>query len=171
VNNASIGEGLSKSGLLLEFCERRRQFLGRIRRRIYDLEIAEDIFQEACIKFMTSQAVFRYPQAGTNYFCRILENLIIEHIKRSGRLEYREHLPELVCEPEFEWDREMIMRSVHEAVGQLPADDQRLLAVYLDPGSGRLRDKCKILGLPNSTMRFQFHRIIGKLHGMVTDRQ
>jgi DNA-directed RNA polymerase specialized sigma24 family protein len=103
VVNSSEGKGLSKSDLLLEFWNYRCFFLQRIRKWKCSAEAAEDFFQEACIKFMTSKAVFPHSQAGTRYFCRILQNLIFEHAKRSTWLEYRESLPEIVCEPQEGW--------------------------------------------------------------------
>ena len=169
MKSTSEGEGLSKSDLILQIWAYRPWYMGRIRRWIFNQETAEDIFQDACLKFMSSGAVFVMPQAGTRYFCRILQNLIFEHAKRAARLEYRESLPELVCDPQGGWERDMLLDQVAEAVRHLPADDQRLLTVYLNPECGRLKDKCKILGLPNSTMRYQFKGILGKLRGVVAE--
>jgi RNA polymerase sigma factor (sigma-70 family) len=141
--------------------------MGRIRRWIFNQETAEDIFQEACLKFMSSGAVFVMPQAGTMYFCRILQNLIFEHAKRSARLEYRENLPEMVCDPQGGWERDMLLDQVAEAVRHLPADDQRLLADYLNAGHGSLKEIGKALHLPSSTMRYRRSRIIRRLRAMV----
>lgn len=170
MKKTSMGEGLPKSDLLLQFWAYRRYFLWRIQRRIFCPETAEDIFQEACIRFMTSGAVFPHPQHATRYFCRVIQSLIVEHAKRAIRLEYRAVLPELCCDPEAEWDQSMLLKSVNDAVEHLSTKDQHLLEVYLDPELGRLRDKCKILGLPNSTMRYRYQRITGKLRGMIEEK-
>lgn len=169
--NASEDAGLSKSDLLLEFWKYHRQFLGRIRKRIFSADTAEDIFQEACIKFMTSGAVFPHPQAGTNYFCRILQNLIIEHIKRLARLEYRESLPEMISDPQTGYERNMLLQSVYEAVRQLPADDQRLLAHYLNADYGDLKELRQELHLPGSTMRYRMSRIFRRLRTTVGENR
>jgi hypothetical protein len=83
------------------------------------------------------------------------------------RLGYQAILPEVCREPEVEWDRKIIFKNVHDAVGRLTAREQRLLAVYLDPGSGRLCDKYRILGIPSSTMSFQYGRLLGRLYTMI----
>ena len=171
MKSTSMGEGLSKSGLLLQFWSYRQCFLGRIRRRIFNPETAEDIFQEACLKFMTSPAVFRYPQASTAYFCRILRSLTLDHLEQAARLEYCESLPEIVCDPQAEWERGMLLNRVTEAVRHLPAGDQRLLAVYLNPEFGTLRDKCEIMRLPSSTMRYRLRGILCKLRAMIGEDQ
>jgi RNA polymerase sigma factor (sigma-70 family) len=163
VKNISIGAGLSKSNLLLEFWEYRSQFLGRIRRWVFSPETAEDIFQEACVRFITSRAVFQYPEASTKYFCRILQNLIFEQRKRSARLEFQDKLPEMVCDPQDEWNREIILDQIHEAMPRLTDRDQRLLADYLNAGQGDLKDVCRAHNLPGSTMRHRMSRIFHRL--------
>jgi hypothetical protein len=69
--------------------------------------------------------------------------------------------------PEVEWDRKIIFKNVHDAVGRLTAREQQLLAVYLDPGSGPLCDKYRILGIPSSTMSLQYGRLLGRLYTMI----
>lgn len=169
--NASEDTGLSKSDLLLEFWKYHRQFLGRIRKRIFSADTAEDIFQEACVKFMTSGAVFPHPQTATSYFCRVLHSLIAEHIKRAARLEYRESLPEMICDPQVEWNRGLLLHRVREAVRQLPADDQRLLANYLNADYGDLKELRQVFRLPGSTMRYRISRIFRKLRTMIREDQ
>jgi RNA polymerase sigma factor (sigma-70 family) len=167
MKNTSVGAGLSKSGLLLEFCEYRPQFLRRIRQWVFSPETAEDIFQEACLKFLVSPAIFRYPEAGTRYFCQILRSLAIDHAKRMARLEYRAVLPEVVCEPQAAWERGMLLDRVAGALRQLRPADRRLLAAYLNPELGRLRDKCIFLHIPSSTLRYRIHGILDRLRAMV----
>lgn len=169
--STSEGAGLSKSTLLLEFWEHRRQFLRRIRRWIFSPEAAEDVFQEACLKFMTSPAVFRYPAAGTSYFCHILQNLIFEHAKRGARLEYREILPETICDPQDEWHHEMLLHRIQETVCRLPRRDQRLLAAYLNADHGGLKEVCRAFHLPGSTMRYRMSGIFRKLRMMIGENQ
>ena len=163
--------GLSKSTLLLEFWGHRRQFLGRICRWIYSPEAAEDVFQEACLKFMTSPAVFRYPAAGTSYFCHILQNLIFEHTKRTARLEYREILPETICDQQDGWRHEMLLHRIQETVRRLPVRDQRLLAAYLNADHGSVKEVCRAFHLPGSTMRYRMSGIFRRLRTMIRKDQ
>jgi RNA polymerase sigma factor (sigma-70 family) len=170
MKKTSEGEGLSKSELVLQIWAYRPWYMGRIRRRIFSQETAEDIFQEACVKFMTSEAVFQRPQAGTKYFCRILQNLIFEQGRGAARLQYRESLPEMICDPQDEWNRGMLLRRVYNAVQQLPDRDQRLLEEYLDADYGDMKELCRALRIPGSTMRYRISRIFRELRAMVGEQ-
>ena len=141
------------------------------RRRLYRSFRSKLRLVFACIKFMTSGAVFPHPQAGTSYFCRILQNLIIEHIKRSARLEYRESLPEMINDPQTGYECDMLLQGVYEAVRQLPADDQRLLANYLNADYGDLKKLQLTFHLPGSTMRYRMSRIFCRLRRMIGEDQ
>ena len=55
-NDTSAGDALSKSDLVLEFWAYHARFLGRILRMAPMNGCAEDIFQEACVKFLASHA-------------------------------------------------------------------------------------------------------------------
>ena len=116
--NTSVGSGLSKPELVLEFWAFRSRFLGYIRQRVSN-GCTEDIFQEACAKFLTSEAVFVYPQAGTRYFCRILRSLIADHFERAWRLEYRENVPEPSWDPWPEEEERQLTERVCEAFERL----------------------------------------------------
>ena len=129
----SVGEGLSKPELVLEFWAFRPRFLARIRQRVWSNACAEDIFQEACLKFLASEAVFVYPQAGTRYFCRILRSLIADHFERAWRLEYRENVPEPSWDPWPEEEERQLTERVCEAFGRLASKDQHSLAAYFSP--------------------------------------
>ncbi len=166
MNDTYKGEGLSKIGLLHEFWKFRRFFLWRIHRLISNPDIAEDIFQEACLKFLGSAAIFEYPQAGTKYFCVTLKSLALQHLSKGRWLEYRSSLPEAICEPEREWERDILLDRVSEAIAKLPTKDQQLLDMYFTPNL-RLQDKCKALHLPNSTMRHRAGKTIAKIRKMV----
>jgi RNA polymerase sigma factor (sigma-70 family) len=169
MNKTSDGEGLSKSDLVVQIWAYRPWYMGRIRRWIFNQETAEDIFQEACLKFIASEAVFLHPQAGTRYFCRILQNLIFEQGKRVARLQYRKTLPERVCDPQEEWNREMLLNRVYEAVRQLPANEQRLLDDYINSGYGDLKELRQVFHLPGSTMRYRISRIFRRLRTMIRE--
>ena len=130
--NTSVGSGLSKSELALEFWAFRSRFLGYIRQRVSN-GCAEDIFQEACARFLASEAVFVYPQHGTRYFLEILRSLIADHFERAWRLEYRENVPEPSWNPWPEEEERQLTERVCEAFGRLPSKDQRSLAAYFSP--------------------------------------
>ena len=130
--NASVDTGLSKSELVLEFWAFRHRFLGRIRRRVSN-GCAEDIFQDACVRFLASNAVFVYPQHGTRYFLKILRSLIADHFERGRRLEYRESVPEPSWDPWPKQEKQQLAERVWKAFGRLPSKDQHSLAAYFSP--------------------------------------
>jgi RNA polymerase sigma factor (sigma-70 family) len=166
VSDISEGEGLSKIGLLNDFLKFRPYFFGQIHRMISDHGTAEDIFQEACLRFLSSVAVFKYPQAGTKYFCLIIRSLALQHLHSGRWIEYRSQLPDAICEPQDAWERNMLLDSVSQAVSSLPDKDQDLLDIFFRPGL-TLEDKCKALHLPNSTMRHRAGKTIAKIRKMV----
>ncbi len=153
--------GLSKTELLLELWTYRSRFLRYVQSRICGLECAEDIFQEACLKFLASKAVFFYPQAGTRYFCRILRSLVADRMKQALRLQYRESLPEIPYDPWTEYEQLELVAVVRENCQRLPARDQNLLAAYLTAGDGDGMHK-----LPRGTMRHRISRVLVKLRRM-----
>jgi RNA polymerase sigma factor (sigma-70 family) len=167
VSDTLKDEGLSKTDLLKDFLKFRPYFMGRIHHMISDQDTAEDIFQEACLKFLGSAAVFKYPQAGTKYFSLIVRSLALQHLQRSRRLEYRSQLPDMICEPQDAWERDMLLDCISQAVSILPTKDQDLLSMFFRPGL-TLKDKSKALHLPNSTMRHRAGRTIAKIRKMVT---
>ena len=159
--NTSVGSGPSKTELVLEFWAFRPRFLARIRRRISN-GCAEDIFQEACAKFLASEAVFVYPQAGTRYFCRILRSLIADHFERAWRLEYREHVPEESWDPWSEAEERQLTERVSEAFGRLPTKDRHSLAAYFNPDAGGSGP-----GHSRGNMRHRARNAVRKLRAMV----
>ena len=159
--NTSVGSGLSKSELVLEFWAFRHRFLGRIRRRVSN-GCAEDIFQDACVRFLASEAVFVYPQAGTRYFCRILRSLIADHFERGRRLEYRKHVPEESWDPWPKQEENQMIERVCEVFGRLPAKDRRSLAAYFGPDAA-----AQTPGHSRGNMRHRARNAVRKLRAMV----
>ena len=162
--NTSVDTSLSKSQLLLEFWVFRPRFLARIRRQVSNA-CAEDIFQDACVRFLSSNAVFVHPQHGTRYFCRILRSLIADHFERGARLQYRESVPEESWDPWPEEEERQLTERVRDASRRLPAKDRRSLAAYFGPdaaGNGP--------GLSRGNMRHRARGAVRKLRAMVGEK-
>ncbi len=79
---ASPDAAVSKTSMLLEFWRYRAWFLGRICQKIFSREMAEDIFQEACLKFLCADVSFLYAQKANRYFCKIIDSLVVDQIVR-----------------------------------------------------------------------------------------
>ena len=162
-DNYSVeGTGVSKSDLVLQFWTYRRQFLARIHKSVFNTTAAEDIFQEACLKLLASKAVFPCPQAGTRYFCKILDSLIAEHHNRNMLLQYREHLPEVPWDPWESHARQKLAARVCENLALLPTKEQGLLKYHVGlKSAGRGRK------MPPSTRHYRLGKVLRKLRTMM----
>ncbi|MDA2938738.1 hypothetical protein MYX75_10815 [Acidobacteria bacterium AH-259-A15] len=169
--STSAGTGLCKSKLLLEFWTARPTFLGYIRRRSVNPENAEDIFQEACLKFLASEAVFDYPCAAKAYFYRIIHSLITDQRRRARRRKFVTPSTGPLSDPRCDWDNVLLMEQVSEIIQQyLSPRDQHFLSVYLDPDLVRLKDKCHMLNLSYGTGRYHFKRIAAELQRVMREK-
>jgi DNA-directed RNA polymerase specialized sigma24 family protein len=149
---------------VLEFWTFRPGFLRYISQRGSN-GCAEDIFQEACAKFLASNAVFVHPQPATRYFCRIIQSLIVDHFKRSARLQYGGSVSEPSWDPWPAAEERQLAELVHEAVGQLSEKDRRSLDAYFGAdaaggGSGHSR----------RNMRYRARKAVRKLQTMVGEK-
>ena len=93
-------QGGSGEGRLLDA---RDQFLGYIRKRIEDPDLAEDILQDSLLKAIHSAPDLRDRERLIPWFYRVLQNAIVDAYRRRGV--EREHVtvaeaPELAAEPE-----------------------------------------------------------------------
>jgi RNA polymerase sigma factor (sigma-70 family) len=163
-----IEPGLSKPELLLKFWSERRMFYGYMRRFIPREDARRDIFQEACVRFLASSAVFDCIEGAAKYFYIIIRSLSMENAKKAGRLSSYAEPPEVIFDPQEAWHRSMLIEEVREAVGSLSDGDRRILAAQFSPDLPSLRDKCKCLGLPSSTFRYQRARAVRKLQRLLT---
>jgi DNA-directed RNA polymerase specialized sigma24 family protein len=161
-NHVVEGTGVSKSELLLQFWAYRRQFLGRIYCVVHNPAAIEDIFQEACLKLLNSKAVFPHPQAGTRYFCKILNSLAMEHLNRGMRLVYQNRLPDIALDPWANHDRQQLTERVCEHAHSLPLSDRVLLNAYLSPRTAGKRPK-----IPPSTRHYRVSKVLRKLRTMI----
>jgi RNA polymerase sigma factor (sigma-70 family) len=161
------GEALSKIDLLQEILPYRRYFLKRINRIILDRDFVEDIFQEACLKFLDSPAIFVHPRAAVKYFFLIVRSLALQHMRVGRWLHFCPNLPVVVHDPRTTWEADILQDCVSQAISSLPEKDQDLLAMLFRPGL-TLEQKCQALHLPNSTMRYRAGKAIAKVREMVT---
>jgi RNA polymerase sigma factor (sigma-70 family) len=157
------GEGLSKPDLLVQFWAFRPRFLRRIRRLVPGREDAEDVFQTACLKFLRSPAVFRYPEAATRYFCRILRSLALDRLRASRLLEFRDVIPERPCDPWADRERERLLELLAESIARLPAEDREMIAIYLDRHENYIREQSVAFAVARGTARYRMERAVRRL--------
>src|SRR5215213_9100139 len=76
----SPGDGLLASRLL----EAREKFLGYIRKRVNDPELAEDILQDSLLRAIQAAANLRDKRRLVPWFYRILQHAIVDAYRRRG---------------------------------------------------------------------------------------
>ncbi len=160
---------LDMHALLLKLYEQRRTIFGFMSWRVRDRSTQEDIFQEACLRFLTSGASFVHFSPAAKYFYRIVSNLISGNA-RASRLEFPAWLPEAGYNPQPDWDTDMLWDRVCEASQGLTPDDRRVLGVCFSAQHPRLRDQVRALNMPSSTLRYRKARIVQKLRRKVVPR-
>lgn len=165
-----IEPGLSKPELLLKFWSERYMFLGYMRRFIPDEDARRDIFQEACVRFLASSAVFDCVERAAKYFYVIIRSLSIVDATRAGRLNYYAELPEVIFDPQEAWHSRMLIEEVQEAARGLSVRDRQILAAQFSHELPHLRDKCKCLGLPSSTFRYRGDKALCRLRRLLTSK-
>ncbi len=153
---------LPKKELVDQFWAERNAFFGYIHRFGFDRDTVMDIFQEACMKFMKATANFESFPPAAKYLYRIIFNLSVSCLRSQGRLIYSDKLPERICEPEPEWQKELMIESVRQAASNLSSRDRQLLEVHLKIGP-QLQEKSEMMQMPLSTYRYQVVRVISKL--------
>ena len=67
-----------------ELLDRRRDFLGFVRRRVADPAIAEDILQSAYLRAVQHSSGLRQDESIVAWFYRILRNAVIDHYRHRG---------------------------------------------------------------------------------------
>src|SRR5206468_4258250 len=101
-------------------------------------------------------------QAGTRYFCRILQSLIADHFERGRRLEYRETVPEESWDPWPEQEERRLAQRVCDASRRLPAKDRQSLAAYFGPDAA-----AQTPGHSRGNVRHRARVAVRKLRAMV----
>lgn len=156
------GSPIPKEELIARFWRERAAILGHIWNLVHRWEASEDIFQQACLKFLASPATFTCFLTAAKYFHKTILSLVIDKQQRDSRFVDSDQLPELVCEPEPEWQRQLTAQKVQEAMGLLSSRDQQLLTVYLLPGFD-MKEASSLLDMPARTYRYQLRKAFSRL--------
>ena len=151
-------ERLSKNALINLFWSQRRGFLGYTNRFTRDHQKIEDIFQEACLRFLASKAIFYRREAAAKYIYKTIRSLIIDAYRKDRKLVFSDCLPEMIHEPEAQWQDRMVVGRVLKALQSLSPHERQLVAVHLSSDLPDLGRKSRFLNLPPSTYRYQVQR-------------
>ncbi|GAC1388488.1 MAG: RNA polymerase sigma factor [Vulcanimicrobiaceae bacterium] len=127
-----------------------------------DRHLAEDAAQEACALLFRSIRKLRSVDAFKVWFFRI--------VMREARKLQRKNVAEEYCRDRtlsLDLSQTITNLDLHSALSKLPAEQQTavLLHFYADLNS---REIAKVLGIPDSTVRFHLMRARRSLHATLT---
>ncbi len=154
---------MSKDELVGRFWAERRSILGHVWHLLPSGDRGEDIFQEACLKFLKAPATFNSIRQAAGYFHKTIRSIAVDDLKRESRFVDCQTPPELVCEPEPEYGRQMIIQRLRQAAAKLPRRDRVLLAIYMSES----RQLCRILNMPTSTYRYRVNQAVARLRRLL----
>ncbi|MBQ8065200.1 MAG: sigma-70 family RNA polymerase sigma factor [Prevotella sp.] len=156
-----------------------RQVLDFTRRLIADREDAEEVAQDAFVKAFHALPTFRGESSFLTWLLRIAYREALNHLRR--RRPYTVDIESVSVvsefgsltsddEAELSTGREERIRSLEEAVGELPPDDQLLLHLYYYDDRP-LRDIAYIMDAEPNALGVRLHRIRKKLQTMIKQRE
>ena len=161
------GSVLSKHALVVRFWDDRRSFLGHAYRSLYDHDRSLDIFQEACARFLASNADFHCYEAAASYLHRIIRSLIVDWRRKNQWLLFPGALPEMVCELESKWNDQILFGKLRKATRMLSGKDQKVLAAYASADLPNLTARSRAVNLPISTFRYQAKRAVRRVRKLM----
>lgn len=130
---------------------------------------AEDVGQEAFIRFHRALGRYRGDSSVGTYLTRIAINLSLTAIKRRRTWLDRFKGPETGLErtadpddPERDYERRLTKRRVHEALDRL-GPEQRAVVVLRWIDGYSTRESAEILGIPEGTVMSRLARAMGRL--------
>lgn len=136
----------------------REKFLGYIRKRISDPELAEDILQDSFLKAVKSAPQIEDEDNLVRWFYRILQNAVIDAYRRRAaelnrRLNYANEA-ELIVEPE---ERKAICECVDELAGTLKPEYAEVIKAS-DINGEDTEEISKRLGISRNNLKVRLHR-------------
>jgi RNA polymerase sigma factor (sigma-70 family) len=147
----------SEEGIEGRLLDARDQFLGYIRKRIDDPELAEDILQDSLLRAIRAAPELRDEERLIPWFYRVLQNAIVDAYRRRGVERERvvaSEVPDIAAEPE---DDSELCRCFESLIPGLKSEYGDLIeAVELggespDAAAGRL-------GITSNNLKVRRHR-------------
>lgn len=145
--DAPSTEPLSKRALLRRFAAEEGIFLGYLARTVRESESRRDVFQDACLKFLSAPAVFHAWEPALKYFYRALRSVAFDNERRNRRMRYVAELPEMICEPLTEWHLRLDLERLMAAAALLPPLERAVVSPAASRKFGSLREESRALNL------------------------
>jgi len=131
-------------------------------RMVVERNTATDLTQDVFMKVFEELDKFRGESTLGAWIKRITVNTCLNYLKKAGRLREDELNERVMLIPEKEEpvSKEIDMKSIHEAIKELPDGSRTILNLYLLEGYQH-KEISEILGITESTSKTQYRR--GKL--------
>ena len=138
-----------------------------------DADIAEDICQEAFIKFYHHSAPFPSVDQATYWLLRVVKNLSLNYFKRKKRerkaMENYFHQPRsLPTSGEEDLLQSETEKIVQEAVSRLP-DSLKTVIVLKEFGNLPYKDIAKVLHISENNVKVRVHRARAQLETLIEE--
>lgn len=169
IDRAVLGESDAREALAREY----RPFALRTAHALLgDADVAEDVAQEAMIRFEKALPEFRRESDPGSWLYRITTNLALDHVRRARRSARAEVHPEgraMEADPEGAIDRERAAIALREAVARLPAEYRAVLELrYLEGLS--YEEIGRRTGAPGGTVASRLYRALERLASDIEPR-
>lgn len=135
----------------------RGQFLGYIRKRINDPELAEDILQDALLRAVRAAPDLRDEERLIPWFYRVLQNAIVDAYRRRSAEQARvvvADVPEVAAEPE---DDSELCACFERLIPTLKTEYADLIRA-LELGQESPTEAAERLGITTNNLKVRRHR-------------
>jgi len=142
-------------------------------------EVAEDLFQEAWSRIISSRSRYRATAKFSTYLFHIAHNCFIDHVRRSRRYAtVQEGTGEAMADPadspELQVERLLARRRLHASLVSLPAE-QREAFLLREEGNLSIDEIARVTGVNRETAKSRLRYAVGKLKASIAgpchDRQ
>lgn len=135
----------------------REQFLGYVRKRIADPELAEDILQESLLRALQAAPELRDEERLVPWFYRVLQNAIVDAYRRRG-VEQRHVVTGVAVEPAAEPEDDTELCACFEPLIPALKPEYADLIRSLDLGRETPEAAAARLGITGNNLKVRRHR-------------
>ncbi len=136
---------------------------------VYNVDIAEDLVQEAFERFYVKNMAFPSPEDAKYWLIRVAKNLALNHVRRNKReINMVEKVKQKPAETVYikdgskELTDKETVKEVRKAIDSLP-DNLRMVILLIEYGDLDYRSISKVLGISESNVKVRVHRARKKL--------
>ena len=151
------GEGAASTVIESQLLGARQKFLGYIRKRIADPDLAEDILQESLLRATRAGPTLRDEDRLVSWFYSILQNAIVDAYRRRGV--ERKHVGEAELEAlPAESEEDAVLCACFQALVPTLKPEYAELIQALDLGHEAPEAAAKRLGITPNNLKVRRHR-------------